>query len=847
MNRHGSAAGRRLLGCLLALPLALAAWAVENGQNQQSDVAALLRNSVVPLTVDKSGISDTLNQQQGVQAGALFSNFQNATSGGEWNSRNLIGSGRSITARGLLDEPQANGPTASRGAGVRGLNLAGSRAASRDDKTGQFVYLQQGYKSSHFNITGAYANADRQAMGLTEITQQMGALDPTGAKLLNRGMRHADYAANFSQGAVSMSSKLVSDSNDQDGHAQNGLARETHEHKLGLALTRRQQLEFSSIAQADAWDQTRAAGQVDHKTSTQLLRFSSKLGRQSDFALAQTLTGAATGAQQTDVRENAVNLKWCDWKTLALTGSYAAKRTAQTCEAVNALNLGLNFNPSSRLQLTGKLVDSNTRTPGVQKVDNDLLDLKLVTKVLPTLQLTNIYQQSLDPTNGKTINSEHLAQWALTSRWTASTHLIDCDNSLTGLKNRCEYGLVGQVGEKAQPADISLRTRHDDLPLTVGQDRYECTYTRAFAAGTTAPKLCIAAGSYDLQTGPAHNVTAMGSVQLLGLKLGAHTTFSCGHYEGPVLQMASLSYRGWGQKVQSNQDVWQPGDLYAYRETGAELVHALTRTTKVVLKQFHGNTETLGAQDAVEYGAEQQLGRLNLQGGRRFTTQPANTVYPHLQESWWKALLPTAKPLPAWAATSVANTVFLDSTTWGIGQMPVWVAKVDGGLTLMHSNCLVNSAPADETGVNYAQMVTPRLFAQVGYQHHPRKVDQPAVIDPLNRRLYHLRYLLTPTTSVYGLYLDDRREDLPAGERIHAFGIIRQATATTRFQLQLDALVNQTDAVTINHGAAYTFICEHKVSDDNLISIKSRVLPRNLVPVNDQRVRVEASFKRLFD
>jgi hypothetical protein len=846
LKRMTDAAGLRALGCLLLLALALSAQAVNAESKEDRDLALLLTPSVTPMYLEKSSDPHTLTPQAGWQVGGINTRYA-ATGDGSLNFAGGFFYGRSTAPRSLIDKreglPGSNfGADSSRGlTDTSGLvRMFQSGPAGGTQRADQITYQRVGYQRGGLSLSGGYSEVGKDFQGLDALAQSMKGSDPTTAKALALGMRSQDYAVGY-KGArgLNLASTYASVANEQAGHKENGLTRTTRVNSLGMGLGSRGRFDYSVSSLAETWNP--ASGKHDEKTvDTQVLKLSEGMGRKSEIALGQTLTSTTVGTTETDVQQRDVALKWNEWQKLILGASYTTKETEQTGEATDTLALNVTAPISPYLTVAGKLSQTDVEKPNATTQENDLLDLKVTSTLTPTLQVSTQFQNTLALDTTENTVRDHTVVWSATPNWKVTCRRYDADNSKVGETSKMEIGASGQVGTKACPETLSLFRREEALPNDIAQNRTEVTYTRPL--GDKAATLLVRAGNYDYTNKSDVRQHNLITAQCLAAKPTKHTTLSMGYYQGPAVGATNLAYRSWGQKPQGSVDaIWQTKDLATYDEVGGELTHNITRSTKLVAKTFTAETDGIGEWQTDEYGMEQRVGSITFLGGRRVTTQPTAA---DVTESWWRMTAPRKAKLAPWAVSSLGSGLFQDAATWGFSAAPAWASKPVAGLTLDRRNVLAGGKPVSGTAVQYAGMVSSRIFADACYDRNPNKADKPAEIDALRRGMLHLGYAVTPSTTVYARYQQTMRLDANSAEESYTLGLVLTGTNKQRLQLASDAVTRTTNGAS-QSGTSYALEYERALQTDDTLSLKCRLTPAAFTPAAD-RLRLEGSYRKTF-
>lgn len=849
-ERHAAMRWPRALGCLLLLALAVAVPAIQPGETTEAgSPASSLRSSVTPLYLEKSTSPYSLKPEEGWQVGGLNSKFSTETglgalgfSGGYFYSR--------TTAQRKLIDPREGLPSRLGQETQFAGEMPGFFRMFQSDKGEQSVrdeinFQRYSYKKDGLSFSGGYAEVGADFKGLDALKQSLNNSDPATAKMLAVGMTQRDYQMRYTGvRGLSLTSSFNEVGNDQAGHAERGLTRETQTQGIGLVLGARQKLEYTTTSLVETWKPGSGA-HVNKEVDTQTLRLSGGMGRKSEFAVGQLLTSTTDGAKQTDVTQRDMALKWSEWKSLSLTAGYSTKDTEQTGESTDTLTLNVAAPLSPYFNITGKVLQTDliSRKTG-KTLEQNLLDLRMTSQLNTRLTLTTQYQDAQAQDGASNVVRDAQLAYAVSSHWKATCRFATADNTKLGETDRLEYGITGQVGSKRQPRQLSLYHRDENLPNDVTQGRTEVAYAQPIGGAGSPVILQLRAGGYDFSNNGDVKRNALVSAQVTALKPGPNTSLSFGYYNGPVVGANALTYRSWGQKMQANPDTtWKTADLDDYGEMGGELTHALTRRTKLVAKEYRGEIDGKGGQHTSEYGMEHRLGTVSLLSGRRDIETPGQADQ---QEGWWRMSLPLAQKLPTWATTSLRATIFSDSATWGFNQAPAWAAlKPTPGVSVDRRHIYVAGKRVDGKSAQYATMICRRLFLQGSFELNPNTAaGNPTAVDAVSRGMVHLAYSAAPTMTFFGRYVDEGRLDGSTGQCTRTLGFIDAISKTERLQMQLD-LVSQTTKTTDLGGMVYTLEYECAVNADDSLSLRARLAADDLAKKAD-RLRLEGTYRKTF-
>lgn len=838
----------RAVGCLLLLAIGALAQAIQPVGKAETTTPTAPTSSVTPLYLEKSTSSYSLKPEDGWQVGGLNTRYATSGDAGALGFSGGYFYSRTLAPRPLIDPrdplPSRLGQeTPTVGDMPTLFRLFQTGPSDQKSLSDQVTYQRWNYAKSGLNFSGGYSDVGADFKGLDALKQQLTGADPATAKSLAQGMAQRDYAMSYAGiRGMNFTSKYTQVENGQAGSAEKGLTRTNRADGVGLALGARNRLDFTTTSLIESWD-PKAGAHVNKDVETQALRLSGALGGKSEFAIGQQLTSTTTGAQQADVTQRNVALKWREWKSLGLTAGYTTTTAEQTQETTDTLTLDLAAPISPYFSLTGKLAQSNIeRRQTGQTQEQNLLDMKLTSQLTPHLQLTTRYQdnQALDAST--MVSRDAQLAYALSDHWKATYRLTAIDTSNLGDINRREYGMTGQIGSKRQPRQISLFHRDEDMPNNISQGRTEVAFAQPLGGAGSPVTLQLKLGNYDFANPDNVKRNTLLTAQVLAMKPTPRTSFSMGYYNGPVVGANALTYRSWGQKVQANPDTaWKATDLADYGEVGGELTHALTGSTKLVAKQYHGNVEGIGAQETTEYGIEQHCNKMTLLAGQRTTATPAKQDQ---AESWWRLSLPSAQKLPTWAAGSLHATAFADSATWGFNQTPAWALKPAPGATVEQRNVIVAGTLIHGRALQYATMLGSRLFVQGSYEVNPNLPNNANGVDPVQRGLLHVAFIASPTVTLFTRYVDEGKLDGSAGQCTRTLGLIGTLSKVERLQMQMD-IIRQSSAATVACGNVYTLEYERALSADDTLTLKARVSGTELVAKAD-RVRLEGSYQRTF-
>ncbi len=848
-GRNAAERWLRALGCLLLLAVAALAQAIQPGEAEPSTPASSLRSSVTPLYLEKSTSPHALKPEEGWQVGGLNSSFSTDTGLGALGFSGGYFYSRTTAPRQLIDPreglPSRLGQEQQLGGEMPAFFRMFQGGDGEKTVKDEINYQRWSYAKNGLNFSGGYAEVGADFKGLDALKQSLNGSDPATAKTLAVGMTQRDYQMSYSGlRGMSLTSKLNTVENGQTGNTEYGLTRVTSTHGVGLALGARRKLEYTTTSLTETWNPT-AGKHTDKDVETQALRLSGGMGHKSEFSVGQLLTSTTEGAKQSDVTQRDMAVKWNEWKSLSLTAGYSTKDTEQTGESSDTLTLNVAAPLSPYFKLTGKLVQTDIaqRKTGTTK-EQDLLDLRLTSQLNKRLTLTTQYLdgQALDGVTN--VVRDTALTYALSARWKATARFATTDNSKQGESKRLEYGVTGQVGSKRQPRQLSLYHRDEDLTSGATQGRTEVMYAQPIGGAASPILLTLRAGGYDFSSTDGVKRNALMSAQVTALKPGPNTALSLGYYNGPVLGANAMTYRAWGQKLQANPDTaWKATDLNDYGEIGGELSQSLTKRTKLVAKQYHGEIDGIGGQHTAEYGVEHRLGTLTLLSGTRETETPGQAAQ---QEGWWRMSLPLAQKLPTWASNSLRATIFADSATWGFNQAPAWAAlKPAPGVTVDRRHVYLAGKRVDGKSAQYATMVGRRLFVQGSFELNPNTTPGAATaVDPVSRGLCHLAYALSPNATLFGRYLDEGKLDGSSGQVTRTLGFIDTISKTERLQMQLD-LVNQMTATADLGGMVYTLEYERAVNADDTLSLRARFTADDLAQ-KANRLRLEGTYRKAF-
>lgn len=841
---------RRMLQlyCYISLlACTVCSWALDSGDNTSAEWTPIVP-LITPTYLEKAVNPLALNQDTGWQLGGFNTQFDSKTAGSTLSLRGGLFYSRLLGPRSIIDpnEPlpdnrfgqQVDDNGNARKLGVPQGFLFGN--GSRNQTTDQIIYQQLNYSAHGLSLKGSYADVGKDFQGLGDLVKQMAPGDPTGVKMLTQGVSRTNFniaytgvrGLNFSNVMSREETNIAG-----DNYGRNATTQSTG---LTYSLNSRQKLEFNQNHVIQSWD-PRIVTKATNDINTTSWRFSQQLGaKDSQFSFGQTDTATLLGSTRTDVSQQQYGFSWNGWQNLHFNSSYLTKSTDQTHQLVKTLNMDLAATLLKNVQFTGKLVDGETTQPNAQPVPNDTLDLHLAAKLSPSLQFNSMYQAVNTPDKGQVTTQDQLLSWLISPKWKLTTHLLNTDNAATGQSNRIDYQLTGQIAATQQ---VSLFLRSDDLPNDVQQTRREIGYSQAFGPKKTPVALQMQFGQYGVsQPQQAQRDGNLLTMQLLSLHPLAHTTMSFGYYSGPTLGANYLTYRSWGLKPTANPDVWGAGDFVPYQEMGTEFTYALTGSTKLVMKQLIAERADTGSADMAEYGIEQQLGPARLMFGQRVTAQ--GTDKPSLQEQWWQMNLLAKKPLAAWAAGTIRQTVFADSTTWGLAQAPAWVTAPVAGFTLERQNVIVNGMLDNAWTGRYATMLGRRLFLQASYDQNPRKTDKPAEFDVLDRTCLHLAYQLQPSVITYLRFANERRFDLQPSIGTNSLGLIGTFSHNQKLHLQADLLERGTTSGK-DYGLGYMVGYERTVNPQDTMMLKYRCLPIEF-STPDTNVHLEGTYQHAF-
>ncbi|MEI6521446.1 MAG: hypothetical protein WCO98_15620, partial [bacterium] len=641
------------------------------------------------------------------------------------------------------------------------------------------------YKNNGLTMSAEVNETGQKFLGFSDTVKKLKAIDPNSANMLTLGTKKTNYNMSYTGiKGLSMSSNLNTVTVDQTGNVANGMTQTINNNNLGLNLGSKYRFDYNISNLVETWDPT-VAVHDSREVQSQLLKLSGKMGNKSSFSLSQGTTNTNQGKAQTDLTEYGYAMNWNEWNNLSLTGNYLTRFTKQTNEQAAILNMDMKANITPNMKLTGKLVNNSTeRTGVVGSIDNNFNQLRLETKVLPNVQMTNEYVTKYTPDNASIKSINHQAIWKISPSWTSTILSGSNDNSLSGLEERLECGFKGTIGPIKNPATLLLQT-----------------------------------GQYNLDTNKLDYDREMVSVQLLSYRPLVSTSMAFGYYDGPILTANSLIYRSWGNKPVAITGVWRDVDFMRYREYGGELTQTLNSKTKLVGKHFRDEIDNNGEQYTSEIGVERQIGKGSIQLGYNDTQLPNNTEQ---HGTVWRVYLPFTKPLPAWAKSTLRGTVFQDGSTWGFGQLPTWVTTPESGMTVSQRISQVNKTESQNQSVTLGSMASDDVYLQTGYERNPNSnVNMPEQDD---RLFFHSAYAISPDVQVFARFTQEPLLDKPAVLSTRSFGMMGRISPTTRLQLQMNWLTQDTKTDSID-GKAYLLQFERSINADNSLTLKYRFLP----------------------
>lgn len=844
------------LVCAAALlTAATAGYALQGGATADDLAQPPLGHIASPTYLEKSATTDPTAQQStpGWQLGGLNTQFSSNLgrnvlnmSGGLFFSRAVLAD----KANGNDSAPAAMGFGETSAANAMGWQGYGGRLltgnATNVGKFDQVLIQRIELRGNGLSLSGGYGSVDKEFQGITDLTKQMNSND---AGLLKLGMTQTSYAANYTgiHGLKLFASQDTAENN-LVNQQESGLTRTKRTQGLALALGAKHNFEYSVAQTLDEWD-AKVAKRDATANRVETMKLGGALGRQSQFSLGQTSTTADTGDKRTKaIAQRDLSLKWNDWHNLLFSGGYTTVRNELTTEESDALNLDMKATLSSRLQLTGKLVDKNIMKPGAQQaVEDDLLDLRLVSPLAKNLQLTGGYKHTETSAQGDTYSHEQQVAWSFTHNWKLTSHLVNSDNDKTGDASMMEHQISGQIGAAARPGQLAFFTRNENLPNDVEQVRNEVSYTRQLTAGGTPARMVLQTGAYQLAKGSAEEQQELLAVQLINLPMGKRTAVSLGYYAGPKLGAGYLNYRTWGPRNTLNLQAWTEQDFTPYQELGGEVSHQLSPSTRLNVKQMQGEIDGAGTQSLVSYGIEQRIGRALVQGSKLYSETPgktADTSTPH-DAFLWKCTLPGKTPLPAWVTASLNAAIFEDSASWGFQKTPAWInTRPSSGLDLEKRETSAGGKTADFYALRATGMLSSQLFLHVGYEQNPLKPGSQTESVPGMRQFLHLAYALKPQAQLFGRYTLEKDQAQALRQQTISLGLAGTLSAHDRVQLLIDVQQRALKDASIN-GNTYRLEYERKVSADDSLVVKMQLQPKDFVAEKD-RARVEASYRRTF-
>jgi hypothetical protein len=660
--------------------------------------------------------------------------------------------------------------------------LTPNNSVSSDDSLMDFKVA---YKNSGLTMSAEINETGQKFLGFSDTVKKLKAFDPNSANMLAVGTKKTDFNMSYNGiKGLSMSSNLNTVTVDQTGNASNGMTRTINNNNIGMQLGSNMKVDYNISNLVEKWDPSIAKKDI-REVQSQLLKLSGKMGSKSSFSLSQGSTNTDQGKIETDVTEYGYTMNWNEWDKLSLSGNYLTRFTEQSNEDIAMLNLDMKATISPNMKLIGKLTNSSTERDGVNgSIDNNFNQLRLETKVLPTLQMTNEYVTKYTPDNANVKSINHQTVWKISPTWTSTLLAGSNDNSLTGLEERLECGFKGTIGPVKSPATLLLQT-----------------------------------GQYTFDTRKLDYDRDMMSVQILSYRPLTSTSLAFGYYDGPILTANSLVYRSWGTKPVAITGVWRDVDFMRYREYGGELTQTLNTKTKLVGKHFRNETDSKGEQYTSELGVERQIGKGSVQLGYNATALPNNTEN---HGTVWRVYLPFTKPLPAWAKSTLRGTVFQDGSTWGFGQLPTWVTTPESGMTVSQRISQVNKTESQNQSVTLGSMASDDVYLQTGYERNPNPIA--TMSDQDARLFFHSAYALSPDVQVFARYTQEPLLDKPAVLMTRSFGLMGRISPVIRLQLQMNWL-SQNTATDSQEGQAYLLQFERNINADNSLTLKYRYLP----------------------
>jgi hypothetical protein len=569
--------------------------------------------------------------------------------------------------------------------------------------------------------------------------------------------------------------------------------------------------------------------QVDVQFSTQLSPGLSLVATRKDLK----------APDKGELRNTDYRLAWALMRNLTWNSRYTDDRNSKKDEVKTRENQ-FTWALSPQMKLTTKLTDVTSKNAG----GTNTRDHRLSWTVKPGLTLSTHLLDVESEAQGDSQTLDQAVTWQVAPRWQVTTRLLDVDHSTQGETQRVEYGVTHQLADNAQQGQVSVQTRRDDLPNDVAQERQELAYARMLGSTKSPVTWRMQTGSYHLVTPEGEHDKRLVSSQISKDFSGGRTRVTFGYYNGPLLGAGYLTYRSWGVKPKGNAELWAAHDFVSYHEWGGEITHQLHKNTRLSLKQSHGVIEDAGAQNTIEYGIEQRLGNLTLTGGKLFLAQPVSGGTKLDQKSWWKAVMPLGKPLPAWTENAARYTVFQDGAAWGIADLPKWVAKPQAGVFVERNTTMYKGKALDLYNGRLAVMLDERLFLQVGFERNPVKHDKPNEYDFMDRSILHLSHAVTPKTQVFARYIHEEQHDQPVSQSYCALGMIGQFSAAERFQFEIEN-VQKRNSTSSLEGVAYAIQYERTLNENDTLVLKYRLNPDDFSKDTD-RVRLEGTYRHAF-
>lgn len=694
------------------------------------------------------------------------------------------------------------------------------------------------FERDGWRFGGQYTRVGSAFAGLDTLKKQ---LSPTDAAALALGKTQTGYEIGYAGLPwLSLAASQTLTKIDNEGDKDNGLSRVQTSRNLGLALSERTRVEYTTTHLEETWDPHRQRNA--REVASQVLKVATNFGEKSQFSLGQTTTATTAGATTTTVTQQNLALTLQESAAFGLTGGYQVKDVAESGEHGETLNFTLTAAPAHDVQCITKYSAGTTERPDAAAVEQHQLDVQLTHPLSSHLKLTHQFQQGQNAQLVATSLRSHQLAWTPAPGWTVASLLRSQENP-AGETNRTEVQVTRKLEQGAMRGEISAFSRDEVTPVGA-QMRHEARCTLADPASTRTLTAIYGQYQYTDQD-RTHAAT------LLNLAATAKPTsrlaLSLGYYAGPVLTTSYLTYRSIGDKPRAlgSLEAWRPEDFSHYEECGGEMTYRPSARTKLFLAQSAGDVDDVGRYEAVAYGVEQGLGDVLLELGRREIAGVNPQGPTTTAERWWAVRVPTSEALPAWAATSLKGSPFADAGKYQLGQGPAWAAAPAPGFSLARRYAVANGKIVDAYAARWAGMLAARTFLQAEFTQHPNNPTRQGEIEPVQRGFLHLAYALNPSLQCYGRFLYETRTDMPWRQQRRMIGLAGKLSTHDTLHAEVEFCDQDDDAHRLLRGTNYALGLERMVGDTQSLALRWRLNDEDFVTPNEH-VKLEGSYKLIF-